>query len=112
MSGEGNYAFFWLCGAFLAVATLAWGGVRQELEFTPARAVRRTRLWGIPFSVSNLEVAEIREIWARPVRYGCEFEVVGEDRLLGGWMYDPGSAQWIVSRVLRFYAAHETKKAI
>ena len=104
VSGEGNNSFFWLCGAFLAVATLAWGGVRQELEFTPARAVRRTRLWGIPFSVSSLDAAEIREIWARTLNYGCDFEVVGNDGLLGGWMHDPASARWIVSRVMRFYA--------
>ena len=102
---EGNYSFFWLSGAFLAVATLGWAGVRQELLFTPDRATRRLRLWGIPLSSHSMEIGEIREVWARTLNYGADFEVVGEERQLGGWMSDPASARWIVSRVLRFYSA-------
>ena len=104
MSRQGDYSYFWLSGAFLALATLAWAGVRQELVFTPERAMRRVRTWGIPVSAASLEVREIREIWARTLNYGCDFEVVGEDKQLGGWMSDPASARWIVARVLRFYA--------
>jgi hypothetical protein len=104
VSREGNLAFFWLSGAAALLATLAWAGVRQELIFTPKRATRRVRMWGIPLSVRALELGQIREIWARPLNYGCDFEVVGEDQQLGGWMLDPANARWIVSRVLRFYS--------
>ncbi|MFN8613656.1 MAG: hypothetical protein U0931_39335, partial [Vulcanimicrobiota bacterium] len=90
--------------AFLALATLLWAGMRQELHFTPQQASRTTDLWGMRLFTNRLEVAQIREIWARPLRHGCDFEVVGEERQLGGWMEDTASARWIVSRALRYYA--------
>jgi len=104
VSRRGEYAYFWLSGIFLAVATAAWAGVRQELLLTSQRCERRLYLWGVPVSSAALESLQIREIWARSLNHGCDFEVVGEEKQLGGWMSDPASARWIVSKALRFYA--------
>ena len=107
VSREGNYAYFWISGVFLGLATLGWAGIRQELRFTRASAMLLLRLWGIPISRSSLDSGQVREVWARTLNYGCDFEIVGEEKQLGGWMHDPASARWIVSKVLRFYAGHD-----
>ncbi|MFN8614179.1 MAG: hypothetical protein U0931_42000, partial [Vulcanimicrobiota bacterium] len=57
-------SFFRLSAAFLALATLLWAGMRQELHFTPQQASRTTDLWGMRLFTNRLEVAQIREIWA------------------------------------------------
>ncbi len=104
VSRRGDLAYFWLTGVFLALATLTWAGVRQELLLTPQRCERRLSLWGMLVSSAKLETSQIREIWARSLNHGCDFEVVGEEKQLGGWMSDPASARWIVSKALRFYS--------
>ena len=107
---EGNYDYFVLCGAFLALTTGLALGYRKRLKASSQGVSCRSEIWGIPVHQASLPLSEFRDLWVRSIRTGASVQILSEHRALGGRISDVAVAHWIASRIAHFYAGQATPR--
>jgi hypothetical protein len=99
---DGNYLFFFVSGATLALAYIGLFGYRKEILACPERLSSTDRLWGVPLNRSVIPSEKLEEIWVRQSSRGTHIQFISDDCIIAGRTSSLETATWLASQVRHY----------